>query len=169
MGFIVLGIDPGINSTGYGIIEFKSNSDFSYLDADTINPSRNNGMEMRLAYIFNGVSNIIERYKPEIMAIEKVFTGKNIRTSTILAYSRAAALVAAGIHGIPIREYNPTKVKSYLSGHAFAGKGQMAFIISKLLKINNPEMKSDASDALSIAFCCGLDHCMELRKKGCRP
>jgi crossover junction endodeoxyribonuclease RuvC len=166
MDFTVIGIDPGINSTGYGLIRFNNLSEFIHIESGTINPKSTNSMEIRLVHIFSGLSALIEKHRPDIMAVEKVFAGKNINSSIILSYSRASALLAAGMHRIPVREYNPTKVKSYLSGHAFAGKSQVAFIIQKILRINGQRLKSDASDALAIAFCGGLEYSKETVKAG---
>lgn len=165
MEFTVLGIDPGINSTGYGLIRFISSSDFAYIDSGTINPKRSDNMELRLSCIFQGITEIIKKHSPRILAIEKIFAGKNIHSEILLAYSKSAVLVAAGIGNIPVREFTPTKVKKYISGYGLAGKPQIKFIISKILRINDIKINNDASDALAISFCGGLDHFTEMRKK----
>lgn len=164
MTCIALGVDPGIRSTGYGLIKISNNNDFSFIDSDTIKPPKEQSIQARLSFIFNGISDIISSYSPDIIGIEKLFAGQNINSAITLAYSRSAILISAGLNNIPLMEYSPTKVKKYLSGYGLASKDQISFIISRLLRISK-KLESDESDSLAIAFCTALDYINEKRKE----
>lgn len=160
-----MGIDPGIKNTGYGIIKYNKGNIYQYIDSDNIKTSPNINIELRLSHIFSNVTRILELHVPDLIAIEKLFAGKSVRSAIVLAYSRAAVLIACGIKNIPIKEFNPTKVKKYLSGYGFATKDQISFIVQKLLNVKN-EYCSHETDALAIAVCAALEYRSELNKGG---
>jgi crossover junction endodeoxyribonuclease RuvC len=109
-------------------------------------------MAQRLALIFETIQSIIQTYKPAAMALEEVFTFKNPRSALKLAQARAAALLPAALAGIPIFEYAPQLIKKTVTGSGRAEKSQVAFMVGKILGINEI-LAEDASDALAIAIC----------------
>lgn len=106
----------------------------------------------RLKNIFLSVTQIIEQYQPDVVAVEKVFVYKNPNTAIILGQARGAILCAAALKDIPIMEYTPTQIKSTIVGNGHASKAQIQFMVQNLLKLTQPPQE-DAADALACALC----------------
>ena len=149
---IILGIDPGLIITGYGIIETIGNKN-DIIDYGTIMPVRTDNLSLRLNTIYKDLSYIIDKYKPSIMAIEEVFYGKNVKSALLLGHARGASMVCAANNGMPVFEYSARKVKQSITGNGAAHKSQVQYMISKEFNINNDNFPLDASDALAIALC----------------
>ena len=148
----IIGIDPGLVQTGFGIISV-SNNQVSLIDYGIIKPTTKDTLANRLLTIFNDVCEIISNYNPHIFAIEDIFYGKNVKSSMRLGQARGAAMVAAASKEIPIHEYSPRKVKQSVTGNGNAHKSQIQFMVKAKLQMDyNPE-PIDASDALAIALC----------------
>ena len=148
----IIGIDPGLVQTGYGIINV-SNNQTSLIDYGIIKPPQKDSLANRLLTIFNDVCEIISSYNPQILAIEEVFFGKNVKSAMRLGQARGASMVAAASKGIPIYEYSARKVKQSVTGNGNAHKTQVQFMVKVKLKMaHNPE-PMDAADALAIALC----------------
>ena len=148
----IIGIDPGLVQTGFGIINV-SNNQTTLIDYGIIKPKIKDTLAKRLLIIFNDVCEIISNYNPQIFAIEEVFYGKNVKSAMRLGQARGASMVAAASKNIPIYEYSPRKVKQSITGNGNAHKSQVQFMVkSKLQMSHNPE-PIDASDALAIALC----------------
>ena len=148
----IIGIDPGLIQTGYGIINVKDNQTM-LVDYGIIKPSIKDNLANRLLTIYNDVSNIISRYNPKILAIEEVFYGKNVKSAMRLGQARGASMVAAASKGISIYEYSARKVKQSITGNGNAHKSQVQYMIAKEFNISNDNLPLDASDALGIALC----------------
>ena len=148
----ILGIDPGLVQTGFGIINIKSNN-ASLIDYGIIKPSKNDSLSIRLLTIYNDVCKIIVDYKPQICAIEDIFYGKNVKSTMRLGQARGASMVAAASKNIPIYEYSARKVKQSLTGNGNAHKDQVQFMVKSYLKMNHLPEPIDAADALAIALC----------------
>ena len=149
---LVLGIDPGLVTTGYGLIEVKNNSS-SIVDFGTISPKQSDSLSQRLNTIYEDVSYIINKYKPSIMAIEEVFYGKNVKSALRLGHARGVSMVCASKNNINVYEYSARKVKQSVTGNGTAHKSQVQFMIIKEFDLGNITFSTDASDALAIALC----------------
>ena len=149
---IVLGLDPGSNVTGYGIVAERSGQ-VRLLEAGTIRTRQADEAAARLATIFSQVSGLIESFHPHEVAIENVFVAHNVASALKLGQARGAALAACGTHNLLVSGYEPTKVKKSLVGVGRAEKEQVAFMVAQILGQKNPKWAKDASDALAIAIC----------------
>lgn len=145
----VLGIDPGSNKTGYGILE-ESGRDVKLVDSGVIGAPRGN-LAVRLGYILSEIQKLIDEFRPDAVAVETVFFSKNVKSLAALAQARGAALAAAGIAGIEVFEYSPTRVKQTVTGHGRAAKEQVRALLKATL--GQAPHQLDASDALAIALC----------------
>ena len=148
----ILGIDPGLVQTGYGIITINNN-DPQIIDYGVVKPIVNNGLATRLLTIFEDVSEIINIHKPSIFSIEDVFYGKNAKSALRLGQARGAAMVAAASAGLSIHEYSARKIKQAVTGNGNAHKEQVQFMVKATLKMDKLPEPIDASDALATALC----------------
>lgn len=148
---IIVGIDPGIRITGFGVI--KKNGKLSVLSCGTITPSAKDTMAERLKYLYKDATEIIKRYKPDLLAIESTFHQKNVKSALILGQAKGAILLAAANANVPSIEYAPRKVKAAVVGNGSATKEQVQYMIERILKIDNLSKKYDVSDALAVAYC----------------
>jgi crossover junction endodeoxyribonuclease RuvC len=152
-GCKILGIDPGSNRTGYGIVEIVSPSRFLYVTHGHI-LVRNQDVNIKLFQIYQKIAEIIRCYQPEEVAIEQVFVHNNPQSALKLGQARGAALTAAGEYGLSLAEYSPRKIKQSVVGYGNAAKSQVQLMIKTLLKM--PALpQEDAADALAVALC----HC----------
>jgi crossover junction endodeoxyribonuclease RuvC len=149
---IILGIDPGTRITGYGLILAKSHG-YQALDFGTIRPSQKQSIAQRYLEIFEGVLALIERYKPEAVAVESQFVYKNVQTAMKLGMARGAVLLAAAKSGISVHEYAPKKAKLAVVGNGAASKEQVQKMVQLLLKLATLPHPEDAADALALAIC----------------
>ena len=148
----ILGIDPGLVQTGYGIITINNN-DPQIVDYGVVKPIVKEELAFRLLTIFEDVSEIINMHKPSIVSIEDVFYGKNAKSALRLGQARGAAMVAAASAGLSIHEYSARKVKQAVTGNGNAHKEQVQFMVKATLKMDKLPEPIDASDALAIALC----------------
>ena len=148
----IIGIDPGLIQTGYGIINVNNNQT-SLIDYGIIKPSPKESLANRLLIIYNDVCEIISNYNPQIFAIEEVFYGKNVKSAMRLGQARGASMVAAASKGMPIYEYSARKVKQSVTGNGNAHKTQIQFMVKVKLQMNHNPEPMDAADALAIALC----------------
>ena len=148
----ILGIDPGLVQTGYGIINITQNNP-QIVDYGVVKPMVNNGLASRLLTIFEDVSEIISIHKPSIFSIEDVFYGKNAKSALRLGQARGAAMVAAASAGLSIHEYSARKIKQAVTGNGNAHKEQVQFMVKATLKMDKLPEPIDASDALATALC----------------
>jgi len=149
---IILGIDPGTNVTGYGIIKYQNNT-FIKIASGIIKLSSSDPIPVRLRIIYDSLDKLIKTYKPNEFAIETAFYGKNVQSAMKIGYARGVSILAAVHNDIPTSEYSPREVKKSVVGRGSATKEQVSFMIKSLLVINNEKMKTDESDALAIALC----------------
>ena len=149
---LVLGIDPGLVTTGYGFIQSKNN-DTNIIDYGTISPKKTDNLSLRLNTIYEDITYLIEEYKPSVMAIEEVFYGKNVKSALLLGHARGVAMVCASKNNIPVFEYSAKKIKQAITGNGNAHKEQVKFMVMKDLNLKNFNAPIDASDALAIAIC----------------
>lgn len=147
---IILGIDPGSQITGYGVIQLRKNKSI-YLASGCIRAEKVEHA-YRLKQIFNGIGQVIEQYRPTHAAIEQIFMHKNPNSAIKLGQARGAALTALAIANLPIAEYTPRLVKQSVVGYGAAEKTQVQHMVRVLLELSGfPQ--ADAADALAIALC----------------
>ena len=151
---IILGIDPGTNVMGYGVIRVNGNK-AGLIAMGVIDMRKMTDPYLKLGRIFDRVTGVIEEYLPDEMAIEAPFFGKNVQSMLKLGRAQGVAIAAAIHHDIPIHEYAPLKIKMAITGQGDASKEQVAGMLQRLLKIDQSDMPKflDATDALGAAYC----------------
>ena len=149
-----MGIDPGTNIMGYGVLKV-SDGKARMMTMGVIDLRKFGDAYLKLGYIFERVTGIIDSFLPDEMAIEAPFFGKNVQSMLKLGRAQGVAIAAAIKHGVPIHEYAPMKIKMALTGNGSASKEQVAGMLQRLLTIKNDEMSQfmDATDALAAAYC----------------
>jgi crossover junction endodeoxyribonuclease RuvC len=147
---IILGIDPGSRTTGYGIIE-EVNRKIRYIDSGCIRTAAGE-LSQRLLQIYDGICLLMDTYFPQEVAIEQVFMHKNASSALKLGHARGVAMVAAASHRVQVSEYSPREIKLAVAGYGAAEKEQVKHMVVQLLMLNRAP-QSDASDALAIAIC----------------
>ncbi len=149
---IILGLDPGTNVMGYGIILTKGNA-IELLQFGVIHLSRYEGHELKLKKIFERVTSIIHEFNPDEVALEAPFFGKNVQSMLKLGRAQGVAMSAALAREIPIVEYAPKKVKQSVTGNGNASKEQVAAMLMTIFKFKEAPKLLDATDALAVALC----------------
>ncbi len=149
---IVIGVDPGTRITGYGVIK-KKNNNFTYIDSGILNLKQFDNIQDKLKNIYNFFNKLIKHYNPTSIAIEDIFYSKNIKSTIKLGYIKGTIFLAAIHQNKTVVEYEPTKVKSSVTGNGRASKDSVRKMINCLID-NVPNIKhNDESDALAIAYC----------------
>jgi crossover junction endodeoxyribonuclease RuvC len=149
---IVLGIDPSVKSTGFGIIEYSDNN-YTVLNYGCIKSTRSLPFHDKLNNIRSRLEDLIKTHRPDEVAIENPFYALNINTAITLGQVRGATLVAIASQKKPLFEYSPLEVKKAVTGYGQADKNQMITMIKALLAIEDDKLETDAADALAVAFC----------------
>jgi crossover junction endodeoxyribonuclease RuvC len=149
---VVLGIDPGTASTGYGVVR-ADGARLRALDSGVIATSATTALELRLADIHARVLELIALYAPESIAIEELYFGANVRTAFAVGQARGVVLLAAGQRGVPSRSYTPQQVKAAVCGHGRAGKDQVGRMVARLLGLATIPSSDHSADALAVAIC----------------
>ena len=151
---IILGVDPGTNVMGYGVLRVLGNK-AELLTMGVIELHKYESHYLRLGKIFERITSIIDSYHPDEMAIEAPFFGKNVQSMLKLGRAQGVAITAAIMRDIPIAEYEPRKIKVAITGNGAAAKEQVAGMLQRILNIPKEEMdvQFDATDALGAAYC----------------
>ncbi|MDD7335061.1 MAG: crossover junction endodeoxyribonuclease RuvC [Prevotella sp.] len=151
---IILGIDPGTNIMGYGVLRVV-NDKAQLVVMGVIDMRRERDAYLKLGKVFDRVTGIIDEYLPDEMAIEAPFFGKNVQSMLKLGRAQGVAIAAAIHHSVPIHEYAPLKIKMAITGNGSASKEQVAGMLQRMLRISPSEMPHfmDATDALAAAYC----------------
>lgn len=152
---LVLGVDPGTATTGYGVVSRKSDGAVSLVECGVIRTEAGADLAVRLRDIHRGLVEVVERHSPDVMAVEGIFFGRNVRTTVVLGHARGAILLTATLRDIPVFEYAPAEVKSAIVGTGRATKEQVQFMVQRLLRLKNPPRPADAADGVAVA----LTHC----------
>ena len=151
---IILGIDPGLANTGWGIVETRG-SLCRARAYGCVTTSSHDPIQERLGKIFNEISDAIERFGPTQLAIEKIFFGDNARSAISTAQARGAAIVACAQAGLEVGEYTPMQIKQAVTGYGKADKKQIQQMVKLLLKLDEVPRPDDAADAIA----CAITHC----------
>lgn len=149
---IVLGIDPGTASTGYGVVQ-SAGSRMRAVAQGVIQTPSPLPLERRLAEIHARVEQLLDEHAPEAIAVEELYFGTNARTAFAVGQARGVVLLAAGQRSIPTRSYTPQQVKGAVCGHGRAGKDQVGRMVGRLLGLDDPPRPDHAADALAVAIC----------------
>jgi len=146
----ILGIDPGSNATGYGVVENRGGK-LVHIAHGVLRPPRGAAVAQRLEYIYRSVCEVIASHGPDVAAIEQAFVDRSPRSALVLGQARGVALAALGASGLSVHEFNPSQVKQAVTGSGRATKDQVKRMVSRLLGIERVRA-SDAADALAVAI-----------------
>lgn len=148
---IILGIDPGTATTGWGVINFhKPHAEF--VDCGVVTTPAKEKPEKRLATIFDDVTTLITKFKPQVVAVEQLFFNTNAKTAMLVGQARGVVMLACEKKRLPIFSYAPLQVKMAITGYGRADKKQVAEMVKTLLKLPQIPKSDDAADALAVAL-----------------
>lgn len=150
---VILGIDPGLATVGYGVIEKFGNNSTKVIDYGIVSTSKNDTLPTRLKQIYASITALIERYKPDAVAMEELFFQNNQKTAIAVAEARGVSLLAC-IHNLDsLYEYTPLQIKQALTGQGRAEKQQVQYMVKAILNLKAIPKPDDAADALAVALC----------------
>ena len=153
----VLGIDPALACLGFGIIE-QRDSKIYYVDSGLIKTKAETDLHLRLTEITSTLEQVINLYKPKMIAMEETFVNMNAASSLKLAYVRGALMAMIGKTHIPFYEYAPNKIKKTIVGTGHAQKEQVMHMVKMILSGDSSKITNDESDALAVAYTCLVHH-----------
>jgi len=146
----ILGIDPGSNVTGYGVLEQRGGK-LAHVAHGTLRTQRGAALELRLEHLHRALSEIVAEHRPDVAAVEQVFVSASPKAALVLGQARGAALAAIGAAGLCVCEYTPTQVKQAVTGSGRAPKNQVKTMVRRLLELDRTPAE-DAADALAVAI-----------------
>jgi crossover junction endodeoxyribonuclease RuvC len=149
---VIMGIDPGLASTGYGVIE-KEGTRLKVLGYGDISTSSSKALSARLGKIYDEVMALLERYRPGLVVVEGLFLGANARSAMVVGQAKGVVCLAAWHRGLEVLEYTPLQVKKTLVGHGRAEKEQVKYMVRQILGLPGARFSSHAGDALALAVC----------------
>lgn len=149
---IVLGIDPGTQVTGYGVVRGANPTSVSLVECGVIRTQARDPLPSRLREIFDGVSLLLERHRPDVLSIEDVFYARNVRTTVTLGHARGVILLAGERAGVRVHEMAPAEIKKAVVGSGAATKEQVQFMVTRLLRLKSVPKPSDAADGVAAAL-----------------
>lgn len=148
----ILGIDPGIATLGFGIVD-KHRDSVVYLNCGVITTPADLSLSERLMQIYDDLNRLIKSFKPDAVAIEEIFFNTNVKTAISVAHGRGVAILAFKQASLPVYEYTPLQVKQAVVGYGRADKMQVMKMVKRLLNLNSYPKPDDAADALAVALC----------------
>ncbi|MGI6741572.1 MAG: crossover junction endodeoxyribonuclease RuvC [Brevefilum sp.] len=150
---LVLGIDPGIAITGFGLIQNDRQNELACVGYGVINTPANLDEGQRLVQIYQALVDLIQHHQPQSSAVEKLFFQKNVRTALSVGQARGVVMLTLAQAGCPVKEYTPNEVKQAVCGYGNADKKQVQRMVQTLLQLDDIPKPDDAADALAIAIC----------------
>ena len=147
---IILGIDPGLNCTGFGIIKVV-NGNYSYITSGVIKNNTKDDFFNKIGVIFKNLNTVIQKFKPQVAAVEKIFVNINPKSTLLLGQARGAAIAVCTLHNLKLYEYTALQIKQSVTGYGHAHKSQVQKMINTILGIKH-QFPQDAADALATAF-----------------
>ena len=150
---LVLGLDPGLATTGYGLVEESESGDIALVDYGAIQTPVGEPLPNRLLQIARELTSLLTRYRPDIVAVEELFFARNVTTALIVGQARGVILLEAARAGMPVREYKPMIIKQAITGYGKAPKTQMQEMVRLLLQLDQVPTPDDAADAVAVAIC----------------
>jgi len=161
---VILGIDPGTATTGYGIISSTVKKDeFRLVNFGVISTKKNLTDAERLEILAKDLEFLIKKYNPDVVGVEKLFLTTNQKTVMTVSQARGVVLLVCQKHKIPILEFTPLQVKNFVCGYGKAEKKQVQYIVQKTFKLKSIPKPDDAADALAIALCAAFQYQKNLR------
>ena len=150
---IILGVDPGIADTGFGVIEIEKNGKLICLDYGSIKTKAGLELSDRLESLNKELEKIIKKYKPRLMSVEQLFFCNNAKTALIVGQARGVVLLTARLNKVPIVEFTPLQIKQAVSTYGQASKGQVQRMVKMILNLKEIPKPDDAADGLAAAIC----------------
>ncbi|HKU59789.1 MAG TPA: crossover junction endodeoxyribonuclease RuvC [Gemmatimonadales bacterium] len=148
----VLGIDPGTAIMGYGVVETGPSRQPRLVECGTLTTPPRDPLPARLRIIHDGTSALMARHRPDAVAVESAFYGKNVRTTVVLSHARGVILLAVEQAGVALAEYSPAQVKKTVVGRGAALKPQVGYMVAQLLRLKSAPTPSDAADGVAVAL-----------------
>lgn len=155
---IVIGVDPGTAATGYGVVRGGEPPGPTLIECGVIRTSPRAPLARRVTEIFDGLMDVIERLRPDAMAVEAVFYARNVRTTVVLGHARGVVLLAGARSGMPVHEFAPRHIKRAVVGTGSATKSQVQAMVARLLRLKRPPEPADAADGVACALTLSLIH-----------
>ena len=149
---VILGIDPGVATVGFGVVESAGVRN-RFVNCGAITTPAHTALSSRLAQIYHDMLELIDTFRPDAIAIEELFFNTNITTGIAVAHGRGVIVLAGHERNVPMYEYTPLQVKQAITGYGRADKKQMREMVRRLLDLKAPARPDDASDALALAIC----------------
>ncbi len=149
----VLGVDPGTAATGYGVVVKGDGGAVSLVECGVIRTQADDPIPARLRSISEGLTDVLERHSPDVVAVESVFYGKNVKTTVMLGQTRGAILLTVAQHDVEVVDYSPAEIKNAMVGTGNATKEQVQFMVKKLLRLKEAPSPNDAADGVAVALC----------------
>lgn len=150
---VALGVDPGTATTGYGVVARNAEGEFALLACGVIRTEAGAPMQLRLRELFEDLQSLIHEFRPDSIAVEKLFFGKNVTNAISVGQARGAALLAAALADLRVAEYTPAEVKQAIAGYGNADKRQIQEMVQRLLDLPDIPRPDDAADGVAIALC----------------
>lgn len=149
---LILGVDPGIQVTGFAILQVAV-AKKEVLDFGIIETKTSSSFEQRLKKIYDHLVELIEKYSPNVLALEEVFYSRNVQVALKLGHARGVTMIAAANYGISAAEYSPREIKQALTGNGNASKQQVQQMVVRLLNLQSLPSRFDMTDAMAVAYC----------------
>lgn len=150
---VVIGIDPGTATTGYGVVAAGEDGEMTLLACGVLRTAPDVPMHLRLREIFQDLQGLIAEFSPQALAVEKLFFGRNVTTAISVGQARGAVLLAAALADLDVAEYTPAEVKQAIAGYGNADKRQVQEMVQRLLHLTEVPRPDDAADGVAIAIC----------------
>lgn len=147
----LIGLDPGLRNTGWGIIDVRENR-LTYVADGTVSPATNQDLAYRLRDLHEGLAKVLMDYEPDEAAVEETFVNKNPASTLKLGEARGVVVLAPALAGLPVAEYSANRIKKSVVGAGHAGKSQVQMMVNRILPGCNFS-SADAADALAVAIC----------------
>lgn len=148
----MLGIDPGTAVLGFGVVETGAGRQPRLIECGTLTSPAREPLPARLRVIHDGITALLLRHRPDAMAVESAFYGKNVRTTVVLSHARGVVLLAAEQQGVAVAEYSPAQVKKTIVGRGGALKPQVGYMVAQLLRLKSAPEPHDAADGVAVAL-----------------
>lgn len=148
---IVLGVDPGTQVTGYGVVQSVQPGSMTLVECGVIRTQARDPLPARLQEIYEGICAVLDRHKPDVLSVEDVFFARNVRTTVTLGHARGVILLAGQQRGVRVHEMAPAAIKKAVVGAGAATKEQVQFMITRLLRLKTVPKPSDAADGVAAA------------------
>lgn len=148
----ILGIDPGVAIVGYGVIEYNQNQ-FKVIDYGKITTPAHTPLPKRLKLVYDGMTQLIETFKPDVVAMEELFFNTNVTTAIAVGHARGVLVLGAENAGVPVSEYTPLQIKQAVTGYGRADKNQVQQMVKMFLNLTEVPKPDDTADALAVAIC----------------